>query len=264
MPEEPLPTPPTLQDSAALIVGGTAGIGLATARALARDGVQRICIVGRNAERGEAARAALQAETAADVRYIQGNPIEADSATAIAGSAIDALGRIDILVNTTAPEVTPEIFTRIPIDDIARILTHFVLPSMHMCHAVLPAMVERRSGVIVNVASDAGKTATPGEAVIGGSKAAIIMFTRTLAIENKRFGIRANVITPSLVHDTPTGQKVMAGGFSTKLFQKAAEAAKLGVPTADDQAELIAFLASPGAARLTGQAISLNGGISAA
>ena len=56
----------------------------------------------------------------------------------------------------------------------------------------------------------------------------------------------------------------MAGGFSTKLFQKAAEAAKLGVPTADDQAELIAFLASPGAARLTGQAISVNGGISAA
>lgn len=94
--------------------------------------------------------------------------------------------------------------------------------------------------------------------------AAITVFTRTLAIEAKRDGIRANAITPSLISDTPVYDLVMDDPFSAKLFTSAAKLASLGVASPDDLAGLIVFLASPAGAKITGQAISINGGISAA
>ena len=94
----------------------------------------------------------------------------------------------------------------------------------------------------------------------GGS----VMFSRAAAMEAKRDGVRINALTPSLITGTPTGDRVQEGGFSAKLFAKARSMAHLGVTEADDLAGLVVFLASPAAARLTGQAISVNGGISAA
>lgn len=258
-----LPPPKDLEDSGALIVGGTAGIGLASAKQLAAAGVPRIVLVGRNARRGEYARAAV-AQFGAEVTFIAGNAIDTLSAKQIAAEAEAVLGGIDILMCTTAAEVRPELFADIPTEDIARIFTHLALPSMHMTSEVLPLMRSRRTGVIVNVASDAAKTATPGESVIGAAKAGIVMFTRTIAIEAKRDGVRANVLTPSLVNDTGSTQRITEGGFSQKLFAKAAQQAHLGVPVSDDLAALVVFLCSPAAGRLTGQAISVNGGISAA
>jgi 2-hydroxycyclohexanecarboxyl-CoA dehydrogenase len=85
-----------------------------------------------------------------------------------------------------------------------------------------------------------------------------------IEIEEKRYGIRANALTPSLVHGTASTERITSDEFSGKLFARAAQQAQLGVPTADDIAELTVFLRSPAAARLTGQAISVNGGISAA
>ncbi|MBJ8346959.1 SDR family NAD(P)-dependent oxidoreductase [Antrihabitans sp. YC2-6] len=258
-----LPPPKALGDSGALIVGGTAGIGLASAEQLAAAGVPRIVLVGRNVQRGEDARA-LVARHGAQVTFIAGNAIDALSARRIAEEAENVLGGIDILMYTTAPEVRPELFADIPTEDIARIYTHLALPSMHMASEVLPLMRTRRSGVIVNVASDAAKTATPGESVIGAAKAGIVMFARVLAIEGKRDGIRANVLTPSLVHDTGSTDRITSDGFSKRLFAKAAQQAHLGVPVPDDLAALVVFLYSPAAGRITGQAISINGGISAA
>jgi 2-hydroxycyclohexanecarboxyl-CoA dehydrogenase len=258
-----LPAPKDIDSSSALIVGGTAGIGLASARALAAAGVRRIVIAGRNAERGELAAKSI-AELGAAAHFVVGDATDPVAAAAIATEADQMLSGIDILMCSTAADVRPELFIDIPGADIGRMLTELALPSMHMASAVLPGMRNRRSGVIVNVASDAAKTATPGEAIIGAAKAAIVMFTRTIAIEEKRYGIRANALTPSLVYGTASTERIMADGFSGKLFARAAQQAQLGVPTADDIAALTVFLCSPAAARLTGQAISVNGGISAA
>ncbi len=255
--------PKDLSASSALIVGGTAGIGLASARALAVAGVPRIVIVGRNAERGQLAAKSI-AELGAAAQFVAGDATDPAAAIAIAEEADQILSGIDILMCTTAADVRPELFINIPTADIGRALTELALPSMHMAGAVLPGMRGRRSGVIVNMASDAAKTATPGEAVIGAAKAAIVMFTRTIAIEEKRHGIRANVLTPSLVRGTASTERITSDGFSAKLFAAAAKQAHLGVPNADDIAALTVFLCSPAAARLTGQAISVNGGISAA
>ena len=257
------PTARELKDSAALVVGGTAGIGLASAVGLAKSGMTRIALVGRNQDRGVAAAESLR-QYGADAVYIPGNAADPAAAQAIADRAAEELSGIDVLISSTAADVRPELFVNIPITDIAVGLTELALPSMHMASAVLPGMRERGSGVIVNVASDAAKTATPGEAVIGAAKAAITMFTRPIAIEEKRHGIRANVVTPSLVHGTASTERITSDGFSAKLFARAAQQAHLGVPDADDVAALIVFLCSPAAARLTGQAVSVNGGISAA
>jgi 2-hydroxycyclohexanecarboxyl-CoA dehydrogenase len=258
-----LPAPKDLSASSALIVGGTAGIGLASARALAAAGVPRIAIVGRNAERGQLAAKSI-AELGAAAHFVAGDASDPNAAIAVAAEADRILTGIDILMCSTAADVRPDLFVDIPTTDISRMLTQLAVPSMHMASAVLPGMRSRRGGVIVNVASDAAKTATPGEAVIGAAKAAIVMFTRTIAIEEKRYGIRANVLTPSLVYGTASTERITADGFSAKLFERAAKQAQLGVPTADDIAALTVFLCSPAAARLTGQAISVNGGISAA
>jgi NAD(P)-dependent dehydrogenase (short-subunit alcohol dehydrogenase family) len=135
---------------------------------------------------------------------------------------------------------------------------------MLLTREVLPVMREQGGGSIVTIASDAAKVATPGESVLGAAMAAIVMFSRVTAIEAKRDGIRVNVVTPSLIAGTPTAENVLRDGFSKRLFEKAAELAHLGVAEPDDLASLIVFLGGPGAARLTGQAISVNGGISAA
>lgn len=138
------------------------------------------------------------------------------------------------------------------------------LPPMLLTRAVLPIMSEQGGGSIINIASDAAKVATPGESVLGGAMAAIVMFSRVAALEAKRNGVRVNAVTPSLIAGTETAERVLADGFSQGLFEKAARLAHLGVAEPGDLASLVVFLGGPGAARLTGQAISVNGGISAA
>ncbi|WP_448255980.1 SDR family oxidoreductase [Microbacterium aurum] len=259
----PLPAPKPLDETGALIVGGTAGIGFASAKRLVEAGVPRVMLVARDPVRGGEARARLAA-SGADVTFVSADATRADEAERIATTAREVLGGIDLLVCSTVASSRPELFRDIPTAGISRMIDELLLPTLQIVSAVMPVMREQRQGAIVTVASDAGKTATPGETIIGACKAAVIMFTRTIAIEGKRDGIRANVVTPSLVLGTASSDRILSDGFSAKLFEKAALAASLGVPDADDIAELVAFLASPAAAKLTGQAVSVNGGISAA
>ncbi|OUS91626.1 SDR family NAD(P)-dependent oxidoreductase [Rhodococcus sp. NCIMB 12038] len=257
--------PKDLADSGALVVGGTAGIGLATAVGLAHAGTPRIMVVGRSTERGHAAAERISSVNSdCEVTFLPADATTVDGAAHIASEAERILGGVDILVSTTAADTRPELFANIPTGDIARIFDQLALPCMYLASEIVPHMTARKGGVIINVASDAAKTATPGESVIGAAKAAIVMFTRTLAIEAKRSGIRVNVLTPSLVNGTGSTERITADGFSAKLFAKAASQAHLGVPESEDLAALAVFLASPAARRLTGQAISVNGGISAA
>lgn len=136
-------------------------------------------------------------------------------------------------------------------------------PILLPARAVMDGMAARGGGSIVCFASDAGKLATPGETPIGAAMASIIMFCRAMANEAKRNGIRVNCVTPSIVRGTPLYDSLMADEFCGKLFGKAEKLASLGVVEPDDLAELVCFLAGPGSARMTGQTISVTGGISA-
>jgi NAD(P)-dependent dehydrogenase (short-subunit alcohol dehydrogenase family) len=254
-----------LTDSGVVITGGSSGIGLAAAERFVQAGVPRLVIIGRSVDRGTAARDRVRAAApSARVEFVSADcndPAVAAEAIERAATAVDG---IDVLVNATAATFVPDLLYDISVADIPLILAQQALAPLLMTRLALPMMRARRGGVIINIASDAAKVPTPGESVIGAAMAAIVTFTRTVAMEAKRDGIRVNALTPSLVEGTATAERILREGFSAKLFRKAGSLAHLGVSTPEDQAELILFLASPQTARLTGQAISLNGGISAA
>lgn len=253
----------TATGQVALIVGGTSGVGLAAARMLAGQGVTGLALAARSVARGEAAAAELAA-TGADARFFACDANDPAAAERLVRDVEAAFGRIDLLIVSTAANVLPRLLGDIDAADIPRILVEQAAAPMVMGRAALPALRAAGGGSVVVVASDAAKTATPGETVIGAAMAAITMFARAMAMEVKRDGIRVNIVTPSLIAGTPIYDRLMADDFSARLFGKAAKLAALGVAEAEDVAATIAFLCSPAAARITGQAISVNGGISAA
>jgi len=249
-----------LAETRALIVGGTAGIGLASARRLIEAGVSQIVIAGRTIERGEAAAESLGPEAS----YIQCDASDAAACALLVAKAAERMGGIDLLLSCGGGDPMPSLLHEIAPEDLIPVMNDLQAPILQPAHAVLPLMTAQGGGTILCVASDAGKLATPGESAIGAAMASIIMFCRTMAIEAKRNGIRVNALTPSIVQGTPLYDRLMDNAFAAKLFGKAEKMAALGVVTADEVAEMVVFLASPAAAKLTGQAISINGGISAA
>lgn len=251
-------------DARLVVTGGTSGTGLATAKAFAAAGVRKVALIGRNPQRGEMAKAeVLAAYPDIQVEYVSADANDAAQAEQAVATIAGLLGGIDYLVNGTVATVVPQLFHLTPIEALASIVTEQMMGPLHMSRAVMPVMREQKGGSIVNIASDAGKATTPGETVIGAAMAGIIMFTRTLAMEAKRSGIRVNVITPSLIEGTMAYQRTMSDEFSSKLFSKALKMAQLGLTQPEDLADLIVFLCGPRGARITGQAISVNGGISA-
>lgn len=246
-----------------VVTGGTSGIGLAAAMRFAAGPPARIVVNGRNRERGAAAcRAVCDRFPQASISFVAADVTErTEAARLIASAAAQLGGGIDVLVNAAGGDFVPTLLHDTAPEEIDGAIHAWLLGTIYCCRLALPHLVD--GGAIVNVASDAAKVPTPGEALVGAAMAGIAMFSRTLAIEEKRRGIRVNVVTPSLVQGTLTTERITAGGFSARLFEKAARAAHLGVPTPDDVAATIEFLVGPGAARLTGQVISVNGGISA-
>ena len=263
MSESPLVRP--YEEAGVLIAGGTSGVGLASAHGFLDAGVRRVALLARNEERGAVAVAALlERHPEAQVEFRSTDAMDARQVQDAVTWARESLGGLDVVVSSVTGGYKPELLHRTPLDDVAGILNSMALPPMLLTRAVLPLLQAQGGGSIVNIASDAAKVATPGESVLGGAMAAIVMFSRVAAIEGKRQGVRVNVLTPSLIAGTATAEMVLSDGFSKKLFEKAAEQAHLGVAEAEDLANLVVFLGGPGAAKLTGQAISVNGGISAA
>jgi NAD(P)-dependent dehydrogenase (short-subunit alcohol dehydrogenase family) len=230
---------------------------------LSRQPGARVVINGRNAERGEAACARLrEAAPQAAIGFVAADVTDKQAVIDLIARSQDLLdGPLDVLVNSAGGDFVPALFHETSLEAIDGAIGQWLLSTMYCCRIALQHMSD--GGAIVNVASDAAKAPTPGEAVVGAAMAGIAMFSRTLAMEAKRRRIRVNVVTPSLVRGTQTYERVTSGGFSAKLFEKAARAAHLGLPAPDEVAAIIAFLASPDAARMTGQVISVNGGISA-
>lgn len=260
----PSPIVRSYADSSVVIAGGSSGVGLAAAHRFLDAGVTRVALLSRSPERGEAARDEVRAgHPDAQVEFIAADLNHPEEVATAIDAAHRALGSIDVLLSSVAAAYRPELLHTIDPVDIPRIIQQQALPPLYLTRAVLPIMQEQGGGSIINIASDAAKVPTPGESVLGAAMAAIVMFSRTAAMEAKRNGIRINAVTPSLIAGTPTAERVLSDGFSKSLFEKASRMAHLGVAEADDLAELVVFLGGPASARLTGQAISVNGGISA-
>lgn len=246
-----------------LVTGGTSGIGLETAAQAAEAGAATIIVNGRSVERGAAAVAAIRARGSADVRYVGGDAAAAATIVALIAAA-KAAGGLDIVLHAVPGQSAPRPFEQLDPASFLPLLEAHLLSTFRLMHALLPLLISRGGGTVLIVASDAAKIPTPGESVHGACMAGLVMFARTLAIECARYRVRVHALTPSLVGDTISHSRMMAEPFSAKLFQRASERAALGLPEPADVAGLAVFLASPAAARMTGQSITVNGGLAVA
>ena len=247
---------------AALITGGSGGIGLRVAEQLAEAGAQ-VFINGRSAERGEQAVAKLR-EISQDVRFIAGDCASYRDVATVVDTVRSAAGRLDILISAGAEgEIGPTPFAKLTPEQIESEFRKRLLPRIFPVHAAWPALREN-GGSVVLLTTDAGRFATPGESVLGAVGASIIMMTKALAKEFSRDKIRVNSIALALTSDTPTWDRAFAEeGFWRDLGTKVVERFPFGRPPAASEVAAVAvFLASDAAAQVTGQTISVNGGLS--
>lgn len=248
-----------LSGKTVIITGGGGGIGSATARRFASEGA-KVAVFDMNLDaaqrvaNGIADQGGVAAAFACDIT----DRAAVDAAVAATESR---LGPIDVLVNNAGWDIFKP-FTQTTPPEWDKLIAINLTGALHMHHAVLPGMVERGSGRIVNIASDAARGGSSGEAVYAACKGGLVALSKTLAREHARHNITVNVVCPG-----PTDTALLAGfaqGAANpdklmEAFKKAIPLGRLGQP--DDLAGAIAFLASDDAAFITGQVLSVSGGL---
>jgi 2-hydroxycyclohexanecarboxyl-CoA dehydrogenase len=232
----------------ALVTGGASGIGAAIVRRLAAAGAQVVI-----ADLQDEAAARLAGEAGASAVRLDVTDFDAVRA------AVEQHGPFDTLVNCAGVD-QHAFFTRTGPDDWRRLLAVNLEAVLNTTHAVLPAMQDAGYGRIVNVASEAGRLGSCGGAVYAAAKGGVIAFTRSIARENGRKGVTANVVAPGPI-DTPLlRQAVDQGGDKLMAaMTEATLAGRLGTP--DEVAAAVLFLASPESAYVTGEVLGVSGGM---
>ncbi|MGH9037606.1 MAG: SDR family NAD(P)-dependent oxidoreductase, partial [Acidimicrobiia bacterium] len=187
---------------------------------------------------------------------------DADSVRAGVSQAEKALGPIDVLVNNAGwDRIAPFLDTDEDLWD--RLIDINLKGPLRCAHAVLPGMVERQAGRVINISSDAARVGSTGESIYSAAKAGIIGFTKTLAREMARHNITANVICPGPT-DTALLAEIVGEGNDRLIdsLKRGIPMKRLGRP--DDIAGVVAFLASDDAGFITGQTLSVSGGLTMA
>jgi len=244
-----------LEGRTALVTGGASGIGAATVRRLAAEGA-RVAVCDVNFERAREVAAEIGAEAfAMDVR-------DAASVGEAVAKVTDALGAPTVLVNNAG---TDEFGFFQNTDEALwlRVLDVNLVGVLRVTHALLPVMIERGGGRIVNVASEAGRVGSNGSASYSAAKGGVIGFTKAIAREAGRYGVLCNAVAPGPI-DTPLlnsapqqlgelGRKVIDVMVGSTVLRR------MGEP--DEVAAVIAFLCSDDASYVTGQALGVSGGL---
>ena len=245
----------------AIVTGAGSGIGEASAIRLAEEGATVICadINGAAAElvaQGIVASGGKATAAAIDIS-------DDKQCDAVVASAIKDFGTVDILVNNAGVNL-PGVFHEVTNETIDRTLSVNIKGAMYLTRAVLPAMLKQGSGSIVNMSSVNGLVSEPFLSVYSASKGAIVMFTRGIALDYAKTGVRCNAICPGWV-DTPINHAhaKMLGGLD-HVYKTIDSFQPIGRPgTPREIANLVLFLASDESSFMTGSIVSADGGMTA-
>ena len=245
----------------ALVTGGSRGIGRAISRRLAEEGA-RVAIA--DILEDEARQTATEIVAAGgQALAVTTDVTQLDQVRACVQHVTDTWGPVDILVNNAGwDRIEP--FVESSPETWDKVIAINLRGPINLCHTVAPQMIERKQGKIISISSDAGRVGSTGEAVYSACKAGIIGFSKTLARELARSQVNVNVVCPGPT-DTALLQQVTQGERGARVIEAMTRAVpfrRLGQP--EEIANAVAFFASPAADFVTGQVLSVSGGLTMA
>ncbi len=233
-----------LREKVAMVTGGGRGIGRATALALAKEGAT-IVLAARSATEIEAVGCEVREQGARALPVVTDVSRAGDIARVVQ-RALEAFGRIDILVNNAGTGLSPRDVVDLGLDEWTRVLQVNLTGPFLCAKAVLPSMIRQRSGKIINISSLGGQAGVAGNSAYGASKAGLLLFTRCLAAEVKRYGIDVNAVCPS--------------GTDTRLLREMGRAeGRTNLMRPEEIANTILYLALPESSAITGTVIEAYG-----
>jgi 3-hydroxybutyrate dehydrogenase len=255
---------------AALVTGSTSGIGRGIARALAGGGFDVMLNGFGDAAEIERDRAALAAETGADVRFSDADLTRPEACAALVGAAEGAFGKLDVIVNNAGMQHVAPI-EDFPVAKWDQIIALNLSAAFHAIRAAMRGMKERRYGRIINIASAHGLVASPFKSAYVAAKHGILGLTKTVALEGAMFNIRCNAISPGYVR-TPLVENQIPDTMKARGMtreQVIDEVILAAQPTKEfvrieDVAALALFLTSDAANQINGASLSIDGGWTAA
>jgi 3-oxoacyl-[acyl-carrier protein] reductase len=247
----------TLKDQVALVTGGSRGIGRAVVQALAREGA-KVAFVYKGSQQ---AAGELEKEISAaggTAKAVQADVADPEAAKRVVAGVLADWGRVDILVNN-AGVIRDGLFVRMDRENWKTVLDTNLDGTFYFCRAVAEQMaLKQRSGRIINVSSVAAEHVNAGQANYAASKGAVNAFTRALAVELGSRSVTVNAVAPGFIEtDMSEAVRNKAGDFIAK---KLVPLRRLGKP--EDIAGVVLFLAGPAGAYVTGQVITVDGGLS--
>jgi 2-hydroxycyclohexanecarboxyl-CoA dehydrogenase len=243
-----------MEGKVALVTGAGSGIGRAICKRFGALGASVLVTDVNEAGGADTVRMVVSAGGVAG--FFRCDVTSFDDAKAAVAAARATFGRLDVLVNNAGWDVIEPFLKNEP-DQWYRVIDINLKGPIHMSRAALEAFVEQdNGGKIVNLASDAGRVGSMGEAVYSACKGGVIAFTKTLAREGARYRVQVNAVAPGIT-DTP-----LVAGLDPKVIEaivKSIPMRRMADP--DEPAELVAFLASDSNTYMTGQVISVSGGL---
>lgn len=249
-----------LDGKTVIVTGGGGGIGGATCRRFGAAGA-KVAVLDLNLSAAGATADAITGTGGRAVAIACDITRREDVDAAVAKTTAD-LGPVDVLVNNAGWDVFKP-FAKTNADDWQKLIAINLVGALNMHHAVLPGMAERRAGRIVNIASDAARVGSSGEAVYAACKGGLVSFSKTIAREHARHGITVNVVCPGPTDTALFADYKQGAGDPAKLedaFRRSIPLGRIGQP--DDLPGAILFFASDDASYITGQVLSVSGGLS--